>query len=90
MHSLRITHQEELLCKLIHRHPHPVCCTEYHVVAVQVLGSHTALVVVAVLEEAVQLVNRVQVEEAACLLLHIHNAEFQYLAQLRIYVQFRP
>ena len=55
MHSLRITHQEELLCKFIHRHPHPVCCTEYHVVAVQVLGSHTAVVVVAVLDEAVQL-----------------------------------
>ena len=90
MHSLRITHQEELLCKFIHRHPHPVCCTEYHVVAVQVLGSHTAVVVVAVLDEAVQIVNRVQVEEAACLFLHIHNAESQYLAQLRIYVQFRP
>ena len=56
MHSLRITHQEELLCKFIHRHPHPVCCTEYHVVAVQVLGSHTAVVVVAVLDEAVQIV----------------------------------
>ena len=56
MHSLRITHQEELLCKFIHRHPHPVHSTEYHVVAVQVLGSHTAVVVVAVLDEAVQIV----------------------------------
>lgn len=65
MHSLRITHQEELLCKFIHRHPHPVCCTECHVVAVQVLGSHTAVVVVAVLDEAVQIVNRVQLEEKA-------------------------